>query len=46
MYRVLFAILVVGLFLHSPARGQDNSSNQQPVTRQEIEQLKKENVIF
>jgi hypothetical protein len=43
MYRVLVAIFVVSLFLHSPARAQDNTNSQQSVSRQEFDQLKKDN---
>jgi hypothetical protein len=43
MYRILLGICVVVLFLPPSAWGQDNTDNQQPSTRQEIEQLKKEN---
>jgi hypothetical protein len=41
MYKVLCGILIIGMFSLSPARGQDNSN--QPVSRQEFEQLKKDN---
>lgn len=43
MYRVLFGILVVELFLLAPVRGQDNSTTQPSVTRQEFDQLKQDN---
>jgi hypothetical protein len=39
---ILFAILA-GLFLLPPARGQDAPSASQPVSREEFEQLKKDN---
>jgi len=43
MYKVLLGICVVGLFLLSPAWGQDNANDQQPVSRKEFEELKKDN---
>ncbi|MGD0388577.1 MAG: hypothetical protein ABSC42_06430, partial [Tepidisphaeraceae bacterium] len=43
MHRVLLGICVVGLFLLSTAWGQDNSNDQQPVSRKEFEELKKDN---
>jgi hypothetical protein len=42
MHRIHFVIFVVGLFLLSPARGQDTASTQL-VSRQEIDQLQKDN---
>ena len=41
MHRIHFVIFVVGLFLLSPARGQDTATTQ-PVSRQEFDQLKKD----
>jgi len=43
MHKVLLGILVAGLFMLAPAWGQDNSANNAPVTREEFEQLKKDN---
>jgi len=43
MYKGLLGICVVGLFLLSPAWGQDNANDQQPVSRKEFEELKKDN---
>jgi hypothetical protein len=43
MFRIHVTIIVVGLFLLSTARGQDAASSTQPVTREEFEQLKKDN---
>ena len=43
MQKVIVATCLVALFLLSPARGQDNPNNTQPVTREEFEQLKKDN---
>ncbi|MGD0540446.1 MAG: hypothetical protein ABSB33_02900 [Tepidisphaeraceae bacterium] len=49
MRRILFGTIVVGLFLLSPARGQDRSNNPPPTTqpqtvsRQEFQQLQKDN---
>jgi hypothetical protein len=42
MYRTIIGFLAVWLFLLAPAWGQDAASSQ-PVTREEFEQLKKEN---
>ncbi len=43
MHRVLFGIVILGTFLRSPVWGQDNSTTQPSVTRQEFDQLKQDN---
>jgi hypothetical protein len=43
MSKVHLATILVGLFLLSSTRGQDNPNNTQPVSREEFEQLKKDN---
>jgi predicted metal-binding transcription factor (methanogenesis marker protein 9) len=43
MCKLICGSLAVALFLLAPAWAQDNSANQQPVSRQEFEELKKEN---
>ncbi len=43
MHKVLFGMFVAGLFVVSPVFGQDNSDDQRPVSRQEFDQLKKDN---
>ncbi|MDP9172872.1 MAG: hypothetical protein M3O30_03290 [Planctomycetota bacterium] len=43
MYKLYCGVLAIGLLSALPARGQDASTNQQPVSRQEFDQLKKDN---
>jgi hypothetical protein len=43
MYKVIPSVCLIGLFLLSPARAQDNPGSTQPVSREEFEQLKKDN---
>jgi len=43
MYKILLGICVMGLSLPLAARAQDAGNDQQPVTRQEFEQMKKNN---